>query len=223
MSRYLKLVAILVLAVGPSVATAQPAAAKALVSLNVAKKVAQKMPLAEWFKWMTDLADEATKKDSAIVAKVLEKGFREKARICRGCTETVDVVVEQTTSFWRGSVSQRLTMPCTATVAIELDQLLGNATMNPETKTIEITLPPLSIIAVESQNAKSTAAPEYSGGCWAWYDSGTAANLELGLLKSDWSTLARGRWIQTPTIFVRQSPEQVTQFLQGLLRTLYLS
>jgi hypothetical protein len=132
-------------------------------------------------------------------------------------TTSVDVVVEQTTSFWRGSVKQQLTMPCTATLAVDLNVLLANATFNPITKTIEVYLPPSSIVAVETNPSKSSTDPEYRGGCVKWYDSGKARDLEATLLKSDWGAIAREKVDPNAHHLREVAKNETTRFLRGLL------
>jgi hypothetical protein len=206
--------AILILVTATSFATAQTSAIKA--AEKIASKVAKKIPLTEWAKWTADQADEATRKDSEVIAKTVDRGFREKAQLVSGTT-SVEVVVEQTTSYWRGSVKQQLTMPCTATLAIDLDKLLASATFDPVKKTIEVYLPPLSIIAVESHNSKYTADVTYSGGCWKWYDSGTSTALEVSLLKSDWGELARKEIDLNADHLRKATVNETTRFLERLI------
>ena len=182
--------ALLILATATSFASAKTTSTKVAekigikVGENVAIKVAKMIPLIDWAKWAADQADAATRRDSKSIARAIERGFKEKAQLVSGTT-SIDLSVEKETSYWRGCVTQHLTMPCTATLAIDLDKLLANAKYNPVTKTIEVYLPPLSIISVESHNSKYTTEATYSGGCWEWYDSGRATTLEVSLLKSD--------------------------------------
>ena len=217
MKRFMKcFAAVLVFAASSSVATHQAAAQQIPGYVKIVGKTANKIPMAQWGKAAIDFADEATRKDLAVISRVVERGFREKTQLVVAA-ERVDVVAEQTTSYWRGSVTQRVTMPCTATLALEVNQLLANATFNPATKTIEVYLPSLSIVAVEAHNSKYTAEAEYGGKCWEWYDSGTATRLELELLKSDWATLVRGQ-IDPNAHHLRQiAGNEATRILSGLL------
>ena len=227
--------AVLILVTAASFATAQPANERGPVGaghvhhprqddsalaisgyINIFGKATSKIPLIDWLKWGADQADAATKADSKIIAQAVERGFREKGQLVSG-TARVDVVVDQTTSYWRGSVKQQLTMPCTATLAIDLDKVLANATFNPATKTIDVYLPALSIIAVESHTSKYTTAAEFSGGCWKWYDTDKATALEVRLLKSDWGALAREKVDPNAYHFREVAKNEATRFLKGLL------
>jgi hypothetical protein len=212
--------AVLILAIATNFAPAQTvkSAKKAnkIPLMTILGKAASKISRAEDMKWLADTLDEATMKESTVVAKAIERGFSEKARLVTG-TVSVDVSVEGTTSYWRGSVTQQVIMPCTATLAVDLDKLLAKATFDPATKTIEFELPPLSIVAVESHNSKYTADPTYSGGCWEWWDSGRATSLEVSLLKSDWAALAREKINPNSDHLRKAGANETTRFLKGLL------
>ena len=210
-------VAILITANAPTFALAQQAAPrKTRISIALLARVASTATKLEELKQVCTALDDITRVESEKIATVVDRGFRAKGQLVAG-TSKVDVVVEQTVSFWRGSVTQQLTMPCTATLAIDLDKLLANATYDPITKTIEVYLPPLAIIAVESHTSKYAADPAFSGGCWEWYDSGTARELELNLLKSDWAVLAREKVDPNAGQLRESARKATTQFLKGLL------
>lgn len=63
----------------------------------------------------------------------------------------------------------------------------------------------------------TTGKTEYGGGCWAWYDSGTATALELNLLKSDWCMLIRGKIDPNSTPIREAAKNETTRILSGLL------
>ncbi len=232
MNRITKFVAVVVLSISTaSFASAQPASSPkeaknvktvlskvrdAKIPLKTLISLGKKLSGAADAKMIFDLADDASRTESAMLAKTIERGFKEKGQLVSGTT-SVDVVVDVTASYWRGSVRQQLTMPCTATLAFELDSLLANASYNPATKTIEVYLPQLSIIAVESHNSKYTTEPEYFGGCWEWYDSGKATELEVKLLKSDWGALARERIDPNAQHLRAVASNEASRFLRQLL------
>ena len=167
-----------------SMVTAQPTLDK-----KAAKAAKTLIPLLEWGDWLLKEADELSKEEKEMLKRLNDRGFRGKAQVVAGILD-IDVVVEQTTSYWRGSVSQELTMPCTATLAVDVATLRKNTFFNPATKTIEIYIPPLSVIAVEAHTSRYTTSTAYEGGCWRWYDHATADRMEVSLLKSDWSAIA---------------------------------
>lgn len=147
------------------------------VAKNTSVKIAKKIPLVDYAEAAIRMGDEATKKSSKGFGRIVERGFAKKAEFIFA-TKDIDVPVDETTSYWRGSVKQSLIMPCPATLTLDFHAVLKNSWVNPETKTIEVYLPPLKIFNVESYPDKSRTNPEYSGQCWEFFDAGEAARLE---------------------------------------------
>jgi hypothetical protein len=101
---------------------------------------------------------------------------------------------------------------------LELDQLLQNSSFNPATKTIEVYLPPLSIIAVESHAVRLQSNTEYSGwGRYAWSDSGAAKELELSLLRTDWAAETRAKVNPNADHLRKGAANEAARFLKTLI------
>jgi hypothetical protein len=185
------------LAVFSSIAVAQPAnagktaPAPVIKSLGkVVQNVVKKIPLSD----VHEIAKWLTKEEGDKIKRVVERGFKEKSQFVTGTVSfTVSVHETETYYFGAGTIKHEVTMPCTGTVAVDLDRLLSKANFNPATKTIEIYLPPLKMISVENHSSKMESETTYGGACTSLFDSGAARELEIGLLKTDWAAAARDK------------------------------
>jgi hypothetical protein len=171
-----------------------PAASNAskIPLLKRALKTTKALPGVQTALSAIEALDEVTRRDYAAVSKVVELGFEGRTKIVTGTIKT-QVQADQPQGCFRGDIRVRIQVPAEATVALDLDSLWDNMYFNPSTKTIEVSLPPLKIIAVEAQLHKATVFAEYSGWCrFAFWDYGAANELERTLLKTtDWSQRVR--------------------------------
>ena len=77
----------------------------------------------------------------------------------------LDVVVEGSTSNWRGTVGAELTMPCEAHYAIDLSDIqLSNLSWNPARKVLRLRLPPVQVHALNPVLEDKEVKPSFGGG-----------------------------------------------------------